>query len=59
MRFGSCSASGGVCPEPKEAIEFVEEMARFDTSISERDLKDIHALILRKIDDINTIVIQS
>lgn len=35
----------------KEAIEFVESLAASGVSITERDLKDIHALILKKIDD--------
>lgn len=35
----------------KEAIEFVEELVNVKTLITERELKDIHALILRKIDN--------
>lgn len=35
----------------KEAIEFVESLVQSQEPISERDLKDIHTLILRKIDD--------
>lgn len=35
----------------KEAIEFVEALVQSKDSITEKDLKDIHSLILRKIDD--------
>lgn len=35
----------------KEAIEFVEELVKSKEPIKEGDIKDIHALILRKIDD--------
>jgi len=35
----------------KEAIEFVESLAQANQLMSERDLKNIHALILKKIDD--------
>jgi len=35
----------------KEAIEFVESLATSPSPMTERDLKDIHALILKKIDD--------
>lgn len=35
----------------KEAIEFVESLVQSKTPITERDLKDIHAIILRKVDD--------
>jgi Fic family protein len=35
----------------KEAIEFVEELIKPKGPLEERDVKDIHALILRKIDD--------
>lgn len=35
----------------KEAIEFVESLTKSSAPVTERDLKDIHALILKKIDD--------
>lgn len=35
----------------KEAIEFVEALATSKDPMTERDIKDIHALILKKIDD--------
>ncbi len=35
----------------KEAIEFVESLVQSMEPITERDIKDIHAIILKKIDD--------
>ncbi|MDR0854932.1 MAG: Fic family protein [Christensenellaceae bacterium] len=37
----------------KEAIEFLEELVKSDAPLTERDIKDIHALILKKIDGTN------
>lgn len=34
----------------KEAIDFIEDLANTDSEISEREIKDIHSLIMRHID---------